>query len=61
MRGPDHVPNLDRYLDPEQHARATRTVRRWVWCRRCHQDDADANQRQCRRCGASALERHGPR
>lgn len=55
------TPNLDRYLDPEQHDRITRRqAPRWVWCRACGIGDAACNQTQCRACGADRLQHIGP-
>lgn len=54
-----NTPNLDRYLDPEQHERATTAKQGWVWCRDCGIGDAEANQSACRNgvCRSTNLQR----
>lgn len=51
------MPNLDRYLDPEQHARATSARQKFVWCRTCNSGGADSGEKKCKACGSINLTR----
>jgi hypothetical protein len=51
------MPNLDRYLDPEQHERATSARHKFVWCNACKSGGTDSGEKKCKACGSCNLTR----